>query len=291
MITSKNQIAHQKVIAYFEESGLDYGAWSPTFNMHFGYFRWGMNPFKREAMLNQMNHEVLNRLRLPKDQEALVLDMGCGLGTTSRYMARHLPLAHFRGITITPWQVEFGTQISEEQGIDHRVQLIEADFAHTPLPDSCADAAFAMESACYANGPGKEDFVKELKRTLKPGGRFVVMDGFRKHSNPLPSWLDNIYQRNLKCWALEGLADINRFMDTLKNQGFTNLKVEDVSWKVAPSFAHIPFVSLKFLLQQWRKGERLSKERKNNVMAPLLGMLMGLSRRHFSYYIISGKLG
>ena len=36
---------------YYEEAGPDYAAWSPGFNMHFGFFRWGMNPFHREAML------------------------------------------------------------------------------------------------------------------------------------------------------------------------------------------------------------------------------------------------
>ena len=47
---------------YYEEAGPDYAAWSPFFNMHFGFFRWGMNPLRREAMLEQMNHEVQTRL-------------------------------------------------------------------------------------------------------------------------------------------------------------------------------------------------------------------------------------
>ena len=49
---------------YYSEAGPDYAAWSKAFNMHFGFFRWGMNPFRREAMLEQMNREVLDRLRL-----------------------------------------------------------------------------------------------------------------------------------------------------------------------------------------------------------------------------------
>jgi DNA-binding transcriptional regulator GbsR (MarR family) len=44
---------------YYEEAGPDYAAWSAAFNMHFGFFRWDMNPFKREAMLEQMNQEIL----------------------------------------------------------------------------------------------------------------------------------------------------------------------------------------------------------------------------------------
>jgi hypothetical protein len=49
---------------YYEEAGPDYAAWSPNFNMHFGFFRRGMNPFDREAMLEEMNLQVLRRLAL-----------------------------------------------------------------------------------------------------------------------------------------------------------------------------------------------------------------------------------
>jgi len=46
----------------YEEAGRDYATWSPNFNMHFGFFRRGMNPFSREAMLDEMKQEVLHRL-------------------------------------------------------------------------------------------------------------------------------------------------------------------------------------------------------------------------------------
>src|SRR5258707_2038378 len=79
---------------YYEEAGPDYAAWSPHFNMHFGFFRQGMNPFNREAMLDQMNREIQHRLHLVRDSPARVLDMGCGLGATLRSFARHLPQAN-----------------------------------------------------------------------------------------------------------------------------------------------------------------------------------------------------
>src|SRR4029077_1710004 len=76
---------------YYEEAGPDYAAWSPHFNMHFGFFRWGMNPFRREAMLEQMNQEIQHRLHLTAMSPARVFDMGCGLGATLRSFARRLP--------------------------------------------------------------------------------------------------------------------------------------------------------------------------------------------------------
>lgn len=48
----------QKVLRYYLDTGLDYGEWSREFNMHFGYYKFGMNPFKRERMLDAMNQQV-----------------------------------------------------------------------------------------------------------------------------------------------------------------------------------------------------------------------------------------
>jgi len=171
------------------------------------------------------------------------------------------------------------------------VSLFVSDFASLPIADQSAEAAFAMESACYAKGDDKREFARELYRVLKPGGRFVITDGFRKHSRPLPRWLNKVYRKNMECWALTDLADIHLFIEALKKVGFRNIKVEDKSWRVAPSFAHIPFVTLNFYWDVWKKGElkKLDQQRKNNALAPALGMIMGASRKHFSYYFVSGE--
>ena len=65
---------------YYSEAGPDYAAWSREFNMHFGYYRAGANPLDREAMLEQMNAEVLARLRLQSIDAPHLLDLGCRLG-------------------------------------------------------------------------------------------------------------------------------------------------------------------------------------------------------------------
>ncbi len=64
---------------YYSEAGPDYAAWSREFNMHFGYYRAGSNPLHREAMLEQMNAEVLARLQLGTNTKPRLLDLGCGL--------------------------------------------------------------------------------------------------------------------------------------------------------------------------------------------------------------------
>ena len=84
--------------------------------MHFGYYRFGANPLDRESMLEQMNVEVLARLRLNATAEPKLLDLGCGLGATLRSFARRLPHARLLGLTRVPWQVEHANALDENAG-------------------------------------------------------------------------------------------------------------------------------------------------------------------------------
>src|SRR6476620_11007024 len=50
------------LVTYYTEAGMDYRAWSRNFNMHFGFYRWGMNPLSLESMLEEMSRQVFRRL-------------------------------------------------------------------------------------------------------------------------------------------------------------------------------------------------------------------------------------
>jgi SAM-dependent methyltransferase len=181
---------HGRIIRYFEAAGLDYAEWSRAFNMHFGYYRPGTNPFRLEGMLDEMTAQVYDRLAIKDLSEPLVLDLGCGLGTSSRYMANRHPDAQFVGATVTPWQVEKGNRLTEAADLENRVLVMEADYLSLPCRIESADATFAIESACYARGKDKWDFIDALHGTLKPGGRFAVADCFRRNTRPMPKFID-----------------------------------------------------------------------------------------------------
>ena len=139
---------------YYSEAGPDYAAWSRKFNMHFGYYRAGANPLHREAMLEQMNIEVLARLQVDGIAEPRLIDLGCGLGATLRSFARRLPGANLLGVTRVPWQVEQARALNEVAGFKH-ISVIEADYEHSLLPSSSYDGVYALESSCHAHGADK----------------------------------------------------------------------------------------------------------------------------------------
>jgi cyclopropane fatty-acyl-phospholipid synthase-like methyltransferase len=105
-------------------------------------YRAGGNPLHREAMLEQMNAEVLARLELDGIAEPQVVDLGCGLGATLRSFARRLPNAKLLGITRVPWQVEHACALNEAAGCGERVALSRATmktpfFCHPPATTVC----------------------------------------------------------------------------------------------------------------------------------------------------------
>ena len=279
------------MVDYYEHAGLDYRAWSPRFNMHFGYYRRGMNPLRLEPMLAAMNDEILRGLAIPAGQPAHVLDLGCGMGATARQLARCVPGLAVTGLTIVPGQAQAGERMSEAEGLKDRVRLIHADYTAIPLADHSVDYAYAIESVCHARGPDKAAFVRELCRVLRPGGRFVIADGFMKHSRPLPAWLERVRARVCEGWALEVFPELAAITGRLREGGVAALEVRDISWHVAPSVAHIPRVTLGFLLDELRAtgGLRLGPQRRGNVVAPLLGIVLGLARAHFGYHLIAGR--
>jgi MPBQ/MSBQ methyltransferase len=272
---------------YYSEAGPDYAAWSPEFNMHFGYYRAGANPLNREAMLEQMNAEVLVRLQVDGTCGPRLLDLGCGLGATLRSFARRLPHSQLLGVTRVPWQVEQARALNASAGYRDRIDVVEADYENTPLGCSSFDGVYALESSCYARGSDKCMLLEEAHRLLRPGGRIVVVDGFLI-GDFFNEAQRHIYRNVCECWVVEEFAELQRFVRCLEKLEFSEITVEHLQMRVAPSVMHVPWVSLKFLLTEVVFGTRpMTRARWNNVLAPLLLPLVSAPLGPLSYCMVS----
>jgi ubiquinone/menaquinone biosynthesis C-methylase UbiE len=260
--------------------------------MHFGFFLWGMNPFKREVMLEQMNLEVLHRLHLAgessvRNVSAHVLDMGCGLGATLRSFARRLPGTNLNGITLVPWQLEQGRQLNRTCPEGGQITLTLGDYEHTTQPSESFDAVYAIESSCYAHGANKSAFLQEAHRLLRPGGRIAVADGFLGRGK-LRGPQKQIFKKLCECWVIDTLGEVDQFIRELERMGFRDILVEPMQFRVMPSALHVPWVTLKFLLTTVLFGKRrMTRARWNNMLAPLLLPFVSFPSGPVAYYIIS----
>ena len=282
----------ERIVEFYEEAGLDYEHWSPGLNMHLGFYRRGMNPFDREAMLEQMNLEVAARLNINPRSPAVLLDLGCGMGSIARSIAANHSNVFIKAFTLVPSHVEIANALNAEAGLRDRIDVRCGDYTHLPLRDRSADAAWAVESACYARGAGKSDLIQEVARVLKPGGRFVVADCFlKKPEDQLNAVVRRSYRTVCRSWVLDEMPLIDEFVAELERNGFRDIQIEDISWRTMPSLAHAPFAVMTFLAKKELTWKACSSHSINNLKASLLALVLGLNRSSFSYYMVSSARG
>ncbi|DBA96041.1 TPA: hypothetical protein ACH3X1_001542 [Trebouxia sp. C0004] len=110
-----------------------------------------------------------------------VLDVGCGIGGTTRILAKNFPDAKTQGITLSKSQVKRGTELAAEQGLNNcSFQVMDA--LHMDFPDDTFDLVWACESGEHM--PDKKLYIEEMTRVLKPGGTLVIACWCQREESP-----------------------------------------------------------------------------------------------------------
>jgi SAM-dependent methyltransferase len=104
---------------------------------------------------------------------AMVLDVGSGLGGPSRYLAATYG-CHVTGIDLNASFVEAATYLAERAGFVDQVAYECADALALPYDDGRFDIAWTQHVAM--NIEDRARLYGEVKRVLRPGGRFAVYD-------------------------------------------------------------------------------------------------------------------
>ncbi len=111
----------------------------------------------------------------------LVLDVGCGLGGTARYLADQYK-CHVVGVDLTEEYISVGKKLTELVGLSDRVELRQGSALEIPYEDGRFDIAWTEH--VQMNIADKNRFYSEIARVLKPGGRLLFHDIFRGLGGP-----------------------------------------------------------------------------------------------------------
>ncbi|WP_437079362.1 class I SAM-dependent methyltransferase [Streptomyces sp. enrichment culture] len=115
------------------------------------------------------------------DELGLVLDVGCGRGTSSLALAQQLRPQRVLGVDAAPALIEQALHRAQRLP-DVPVSLLMGNFHQLPLPAQSFDVAVA--AFCLYHSPQPQTVVAEMKRVLAPGGLAVLvtkgLDSYRE---------------------------------------------------------------------------------------------------------------
>lgn len=129
------------------------------------------------AMLCFMNytHAPLTNwgLKLVNVQDGwTMLDVGCGGGFTIRRLLKRSKDAQVYGIDISEESVTKARQVNAEV-LDKQVYVTQGSAEQLPYYDEMFDLITAVETVYF--WPNLPDCLQEVRRVLKPGGKFAIM--------------------------------------------------------------------------------------------------------------------
>jgi SAM-dependent methyltransferase len=141
-----------------------------------------------------------------------VLDVGCGLGGSARFVASRYG-SRVIGIDLTGEYVATGNTLCSWVGLEKRISLQQGSALAMSFADASFDRAYMMHVGM--NIEDKETLAKEVARTLRPGALFGIYDVMRtgpgELAYPVP-------------WAstpeLSAVAEPERYKAALQAAGF-----------------------------------------------------------------------
>jgi SAM-dependent methyltransferase len=165
---------------------------------------------------------LLSCLDLP--QRARLLDVGCGLGGSSR-VAASSDSRRVTGVDLTAEYVHAATALTARVGLADRATFQTTKADRMPFADGSFDAAMMIHVGM--NLPDKASVFAEVHRVLEPGGRFGIFDQMVGSGAPATYPLP---------WAEDDRASFletpHRYAEVLRAAGFEIERQEDRSTAV-----------------------------------------------------------
>ncbi|KAF7132887.1 hypothetical protein RHSIM_Rhsim09G0190300 [Rhododendron simsii] len=186
----------------------------------------------------RMIEETLRFAAVPEDPVKTpknVVDVGCGIGGSSRYIARKYE-AQCQGITLSPVQAQRANALAAAQGLADKVSFQVADALNQPFPDAQFDLVWSMESGEHM--PHKAKFVNELARVAAPGGTIIIVTWCHRDLSPSEESLrpeeKALLQKICDAYHLPAWCSAADYVKILESLSLQDIKTADWSENVAP---------------------------------------------------------
>lgn len=149
--------------------------------------------------------KYLKKERKMSMSELLVLDLGCGTGRNSNYLAERGN--EVVGLDIAANALKIASERAEKAGLEEQTKYLEKSMGSVlPFPDNHFDLILDITASNSLKSSEREIYLKESSRVLKPGGfmilRALCKDGDQNAQKLLKTnpggELDTYYLKELK---------------------------------------------------------------------------------------------
>ena len=195
-------------------------------HIHLGFYSPNKNIDFREAKV-QFVHELVSWSGLDKlPRGSRVLDVGCGIGGSSRILANYYGF-NVTGITISPAQVKRAKELTP---YECKCNFKVMDALDLKFEEGIFDGVWSVEAGAHMNN--KTKFADQMLRTLRPGGYLALADwNSRDLQKQPPSMLEKIILKQLlEQWVHPKFISINDFSSILINNKNSSGQVISSNW-------------------------------------------------------------
>ncbi len=225
-----------------------------------------------EGFLSPGGPEEVARILEGSDiRGARVLDIGCGLGMVDVLLAREHGAVHVTGIDLEPELLARANARAAREGLSGCLSFKQVVPGPLPFEAASFDVVFSKDSMVQI--PDKPALFAEIRRVLRPGGRFIAGDWLRGGEGDYSPEM-------LEYFRLEGitynLVSAEATGAALSAAGFLDVRVRDRNgWYCA-----LARRELASLAGEWQPlmHERLGAERARHFVANWRQLVLVLER-------------
>lgn len=170
--------------------------------------------------------QLANKLEgLGVDKSWHVLDLCCGWGVPTRYVAERLG-CRITGVDITQRSIDFAKKVTVGTPVEPLITYKQGSALDIPLEDGAVDLVWSQDGFCHV--PNRPRLLSECFRVLRPGGNLVFTDWMRGEFITQAE-----YDQFIKAWSFAGVETPESYPKLLEAAGFEILSEEKVGREYA----------------------------------------------------------
>jgi tocopherol O-methyltransferase len=221
---------HKRISQFYDQStDLWLDIWGE--HMHHGYYPPDSPARNHQQAQIRLIEEALSWANIEEPED--VLDAGCGVGGSARYLARKYG-AQVKGVNISSVQIQRARALTDQADLSDRVTFSEQDLLSIDNSFGPYDLIWSMENAEHI--APKEDMLSLFYDRLRPGGRVLMITWCTRDTSqkPLTRKEEQILKKLCRLYHLPPWISLARYEELSRETGFRDIQTADWSAYVAP---------------------------------------------------------